>query len=216
MLSKKEKPSGDGTPRALGSITRLHARSSTARGWYGLTSAAAEAPIVTGKRGTSGFPARHRISILPQPGGFVKHKFKLCAFPLEKLPSPLRLHFQLVSGTALTKQRLLYCSHTKSMFCIIGYAALLFSRFRSVRKLYQTSFSFSRGKGAFEQFSLKPRVKEKGKICKPSATSTAIRLLLANGICSRVLSPRLRVLFPPSWSPPCFPDFITFVKVLAA
>ena len=79
-FGKKEKPSGDGTPRALRRIARLHARSSSARGWSGLTSAAAEAPIVTGKRGTSGFPARHRITILPQPESFVKPKFSALCF----------------------------------------------------------------------------------------------------------------------------------------
>ena len=134
--------------------------------------------------------------------------FQLCAFPLEKVPASLRLHIQLVSGTALTKERLLYCSQTKSVFCIIGYTALLSSLvFILCERVYQTSFCFSRGKGAFEQFSQNPRVKEKGKICKLSATSTAIRLLLAKGIRSLVLSPALRVLSLPSRSPPCFPRF---------
>ena len=123
--------------RALRSITRLHARSSTARGWYGLTSAAAEAPIVTGKRGTSGCPARHRITILPQLRSFVKPKFKLFAFPLEKVPASLRAPRAISQRQGAYKIELLYgteisfcpdCSlsvlPTKARFCIMAHVAL--------------------------------------------------------------------------------------------
>lgn len=69
--------------RALRSITRLHARSSTARGWFGLA-AARQARDVVVSHSVAALPFYHSREALSRPN------FQLCAFPLEKVSASLR------------------------------------------------------------------------------------------------------------------------------
>ena len=180
--------------RALRSITRLHARSSTARGWYGLAAARQASNVWL----PSSSPHYHSTTA----GKLCQAQiFSFVLFPLKKSLRVSVPHVPLVSGKALTKLLLLYCKPYKREILYNGTycTTLALVRYLWCKRVYQSSLSFSREERELRANYAKFRIKKNRnkKLCKNAlAVKPAfITLLLYKLPCSFVVFWEKTVLF---------------------